>query len=367
MKSTVNPSTRIIAIDALRGFDMFWLTGGMAMLLAVLGAIWDPLPAWISCHARHVAWEGFSAWDLVMPLFLFVVGTALPFSVGRSREGNSGGTVWLRIVKRALILFLLGMAVQGNLLSFDPAEIKIFCNTLQAIACGYVIASACLLSMSWKRQLATALVLLAVYGAALKWIPFGGHEAGTLTPSANLAIFIDHAVLGRFQDGTSYAWILPILSFGALTILGSLAGQMLRDGTSKTTNCLLLAVVGAGCLGAGYLWSLDLPMIKHLFTGSMVLWAAGWSFLLLAAFYLLTDICGLERIVFPFKVLGSNAIFVYMWTAMCPPRDNLSRVLFEGFSSCFGRWGDAVFLTLDYALIFTVMYYLYRNRTFIRV
>lgn len=367
MKPTVNPPTRIMAIDALRGFDMFWLTGGMAMLLAVARAIWSPLPAWITYHTRHVAWEGFSAWDLVMPLFLFVVGTALPFSVGRRREGSPAGAVWFRIIKRALILFLLGMAVQGNLLSFDPGRIKIFCNTLQAIACGYVIASACLLHLTWKQQLTTALGMLLIYWAAMTWIPFGGHEAGTLTPSVNLAIFIDHAVLGRFQDGTAYAWILPILSFGALTILGSLAGQILRDGASKTANCLMLAAAGAACLGGGWLWSLDFPMIKHLFTSSMVLWAAGWSFLLLAAFYLLTDICGFERLVVPFKVLGSNAIFVYMWTSMCPPSRNVSRVLFEGFSSCFGSWGDAVFLTLDYALIFTVMYYLYRNRTFIKV
>ncbi len=365
--STQPQTTRIAAIDALRGFDMFWLTGGLAVVMSFLSAIWHPPPEWISYHANHVAWEGFAAWDLVMPLFIFIVGTAMPFSVAKRRETTSLGMTYVKIFKRFAILFLLGMAAQGNLLSFNADQIKIFSNTLQAIAGGYLIASICLLHLSVKQQAATAVILLVIYWALMKWVPFGDYPAGTLEPTHNLALYIDKTLLGKYQDGTNYAWLLPHLSFGALTLLGVLAGQILKLGSSQFKNLGVLCSLGAGCLAAGYVWSLDFPIIKHIFSSSMVLWSAGWCFLLLAVFYLLTDICGFKAFVFPFKVLGSNAIFVYMWTTLCPPQNNLSRVLFGGFSNCFGDYSAFVFSTLNYALIFTVMYYLYSKKTFIKV
>lgn len=367
MNTSSQPATtRIEAIDALRGFDMFWLTGGMAVVVSFFQAFYKPLPGWVAYHSSHVAWEGFSAWDLVMPLFIFVVGTAMPFSLARRREASSLSLTYLKIFKRVAILFLLGMAVQGNLLSFNPEQIKIYCNTLQAIASGYLIAAVCLLHLSIRQQIITTVVLLITYWALLKWVPFGNHAAGTLAPHANLPLYIDHAVFGKYQDGTNYAWLLPQLSFGALTLLGVMAGHILK-GNARIKNMLILAITGTACLALGYLWSFDLPIIKHIFTGSMVLWAAGWCFILLALFYLLTDICGLSKLVFPFKVLGSNAIFVYLWTSMCPPQNNISKVLFQGFSSCFGNYADFVFYLLNYALIFTVMYYLYNKKNFIKI
>ena len=124
---------------------------------------------------------------------------------------------------------------------------------------------------------------------------------------------------------------------------------------------------GAGCLALGYVWSLDFPMIKRLFTSSMVLWAAGWCYFLLALFYLLTDVLKLNWLTFFFSVIGSNAIFVYIWVSLCPPTGNFSRVLFAGFSECFGDADRFVFYLCNYALIWGVLYYMYKNRTFIKV
>ena len=108
-------------------------------------------------------------------------------------------------------------------------------------------------------------------------------------------------------------------------------------------------------------------MIKRLFTSSMVVWAAGWCYLLLALFYLLTDVLKLNWLTFFFSVIGSNAIFVYMWVSLCPPTGNFSRVLFTGFSGCFGDADRFVFYLCNYALIWGVLYYMYKNRTFIKV
>lgn len=358
---------RIQAIDALRGFDMFWLTIGLPLFLAVARLFQNPLPESIRYHASHVEWIGFSAWDMVMPLFIFIVGTAMPFSLGKRKGSEPLWKTWLHIGYRVAVLFILGMVVQGNLLSFNPNAIKLFCNTLQAIAGGYLIASFCLLYLSRKTQVIAAALMLVAYWACLKWIPFGQYAAGTLLPDANLAIYIDRELEGSLQDGTSYAWILPQLSFGALTLLGCFAGQMLQSAHAPFKKLVMLALMGVCCLGLGYAWSFSIPIIKHLFTPSMTLWAAGWCFLLLGAWYLVTDILKQEWIAFPFKVLGSNAIFLYVWATLMPPEAGISRVFFSGFSSLFGEYGSVVFNLCNCALVWGVLYFLYRKKTFIKI
>lgn len=365
-------SQRIDAIDALRGFDMFFLTGGLALVVAGINLFYDHSPAWLLKHAAHVHWEGFAAWDLVMPLFLFIVGTAMPFSFSRRMGTEPLWKIYLKVFKRVAVLFLLGMAVQGNLLSFDPDRMFLYCNTLQAIASGYLIAAICLLHLSVRWQVGVTVLLLAVYWLVMKFVPFsdpavGSCAAGMLEPGRNLALLLDKYLMGDWQDGTNYAWILAQFGFGAMTMLGLLGGQILKRVQGNGKKLLWLAGAGAGCLALGYVWSLDFPIIKHLFTSSMVLWAAGWCYLLLALFYLLTDMLRFKWLTFFFSVIGSNAIFVYLWVELCPPARTFSRVLFTGFSGCFGEAGPFVFYLCNYALIWGVLYYLYKNRTFIKV
>ena len=173
--------------------------------------------------------------------------------------------------------------------------------------------------------------------------------------------------MGNWQDGTNYAWILAQFGFGAMTMLGLLGGQILKRVQGHGKKLAWLLCSGAGCLALGYVWSLDFPIIKRLFTSSMVLWAAGWCYLLLALFYLLTDVLKLNWLTFFFSVIGSNAIFVYIWVSLCPPTSNFSRVLFTGFSGCFGDADRFVFYLCNYALMWGVLYYMYKNRTFIKV
>ena len=120
---------------------MFWIVGGDKLALAAVAIIPERVPQWVAqakLQFRHTDWQGFSAWDLIMPLFLFVVGVAMPFSFSRRLEmGHSKRALYFKIVRRALILFVVGMAVQGNLLAFDLSKLHIFANTLQAIAVGY--------------------------------------------------------------------------------------------------------------------------------------------------------------------------------------------------------------------------------------
>ena len=249
---------------------------------------------------------------------------------------------------------------------------SLYCNTLQAIASGYLIAAICLLHLSIRWQVVVTGLLLVVYWLVMKFIPFsdpvvGSCPAGMLEPGRNLALLLDKYLMGDWQDGTNYAWILAQFGFGAMTMLGLLGGQVLKRVQGHGKKLAWLLGAGAGCLILGYVWSLDFPIIKHLFTSSMVLWAAGWCYFLLALFYLLTDVLKLNWLTFFFSVIGSNAIFVYMWAELCPPTRNFSRVLFTGFSECFGDADRFVFYLCNYALIWGVLYYMYKNRTFIKV
>ena len=224
---------RIAAIDALRGFDMFFLTGGLALVVAGINLFYDRSPEWLVKHSTHVAWEGFAAWDLVMPLFLFIVGTAMPFSFSKRIGSEPLWKIYLKVARRVAVLFLLGMVVQGNLLSFEPSRMSLYCNTLQAIASGYLIAAICLLHLSIRWQVAATGGLLAVYWLVMKFVSFsdpavGSCAAGMLEPGRNLALLLDKYLMGNWQDGTNYAWILAQFGFGAMTMLGLLGGQILK-------------------------------------------------------------------------------------------------------------------------------------------
>lgn len=158
-----------------------------------------------------------------MPLFLFITGSAMPVAFSRYREQGCLLTLW-RVLRRVVLLFLLGMVVQGNLCSGDFQQMSLFCNTLQAIGAGCLISVCALIFWNWRGQLVSFIVLLSAYWALLRFVPYNGQEAGLFQPQNNLAYYVDCVLQGHWQDGTSYTWILTSLSFGSMTLLGVLGG-----------------------------------------------------------------------------------------------------------------------------------------------
>ena len=160
------PQGRLESLDILRGFDLFMLVFFQPVFVAFAkhGAN-IPVVSFLLKQFSHAHWEGFTAWDLVMPLFLFMVGAAMPFSFEKYRQSPDKSAIYKKITKRFLILFILGIAVQGNLFSYDIKAIRIYTNTLQAIAVGYIIAAILLLHLSRKGQIiATSLLLVGYWG-----------------------------------------------------------------------------------------------------------------------------------------------------------------------------------------------------------
>jgi predicted acyltransferase len=365
----IPPTTRVVSIDALRGFDMFWIIGGQQLVLAVAAALSGSVPAWLDYQLEHVAWEGFSAWDLIMPLFLFVVGAAMPFSFSNQlAQGKSKGELYLKILRRTVILFILGIAVQGHLLDFDRSTLHIYCNTLQSIAAGYLVAGILLVNVGVVLQLVSTAVLLVGYWLIMMYVPFGTHPAGTLEPQANVAMAVDEFLLGHFRDGTTYTWILSSITFAATVLLGVQAGHLLRSRLASVVKFTLLVVAGLACLGGGWLWAerLDFPIIKHIWTSSMTLWAAGWSYLLLALFYLLIDVIGLKRWAYFFVVIGANAITAYVAYHFIPFRD-IAEGLVGGLARHVYRGGPVLVELTAVLLIWLALAHMYRHRIFLRV
>jgi predicted acyltransferase len=244
-----------------------------------------------------------------------VVGTAMPLSFAkRLGRGESKTRIFLHVVYRVIVLWILGMVAQGRLLEYDLALLRPFSNTLQAIAAGYLISSILLLLLRPLWQAVVTVGLLLLYWGLLMLVPVPGFGAGNLTPEGNLAMYVDKLILGPFQDGTTYTWILSSMTFATTVMIGTFAGRLLQSDLGKTRKILFLLASGLVCVYLGWAWGLILPIIKHLWTSSMVLYAAGWSLLLLAAFYLIIDGLRLRFLGFFFTVIGMNAIAAYMVT-----------------------------------------------------
>ena len=281
------------------------------------------------------------------------------------------------------------MAAQGHLLDFKLETLHIFSNTLQAIAIGYLVGAILLLELPVIFQVITTIGLLVGYWALLAFVPYPGGEAGLLEPDNNLAIYIDRLVFGRFEDGTTYTWLLSGLGFAATTMLGVFAGHLLRSRWSPWMKVAWLTLLALVCLAGGWAWGiwlpqieaespefvqhLSLPIIKHIWTSSMVLWAGGWSLLLLAIFYAIIDVIGLRRWAFPIVVIGANAIFVYMAVHLVMFRQ-ITDPIVGGFTEYMGRsfenfgpYADVIQSLCAFALIWFILWYMFRNKTFVRV
>lgn len=359
--TTVMPATRRLAsLDILRGLDLFMLLFVQPVLWAAARAARQPWLDSVMYHFDHERWVGFRMWDLVMPLFLFMVGTAMPFSFARYAQGAQRHRLYVRIGRRVAVLFILGMIVQGNLLALDPDHIYIYTNTLQAIAAGYLIAALAMLRFGVGGQAVTAAVLLILY-----WIPMA--LRGDYTPEGNFAFDVDRVVIGRFRGDLSYTWIWSSLTFGVTVIMGAIAGQMIRTARRPTATAGRLAICGVALVGAGLLWGMEMPVIKRLWTSSMTLLSGGYCFLLMAAFYYWIDCKGHSRGLGWLKIYGMNPITAYMIGEVINFRSIAASLTF-GLERWIGADWYAAWLTLCNALILAgILWLLYRNRIFIKI
>ena len=309
---------RLLSLDAVRGFDMFWLIGGESIAEAAAKLTGWGWLVWFSGQLHHPEWHGFALYDLIFPLFLFIAGVAMPFSFEkRLAHGDSKARLYGHVIQRGLLLVLLGMIYNG-LLNFDWANMR-YPSVLGRIGLAYLFAGLIVLNTRTRGQLLWIAGLLVGYWAALKFIPVPGYGAGDLAPGHTLTDFIDRSLIpGRLyrgdRDPEGLFGTIPAI---ATALAGAVTGQLLKsDRRSGYFKTAVMAIAGVVCLGVAALWNLDFPINKNLWSSSFVLHCAGLSLLLLALFYLVIDVWRFRAWTLFFVVIGSNSILAYLRTSL---------------------------------------------------
>ena len=370
-----NNSIRLASLDILRGFDLFLLVFFQPVFVALARQMNMSFLDSILYQFDHEVWEGFRFWDLVMPLFLFMTGASMPFSLSKY-IGTTGSywPVYRRILKRVFLLFIFGMIVQGNLLGLDSRHIYLYSNTLQSIAVGYFIAAVIQLHFSFRWQIGITLLLLFIY-----WIPMT--FLGDFTPAGNFAEQVDRCVLGRFRDGVfwnedgtwsfspyyNYTWIWSSLTFGVTVMLGAFAGKIMKEGKANRKKVVqTLSVIGVLLVGLAMLWSLQMPIIKRLWTGSMTLLSGGYCFLLMALFYYWIDYKGHSRGLNWLKVYGMNSITAYLLGEVVNFRCIADSVSY-GLKQYMGDYYPVWLTFANYLILFFLLRMMYKRGLFLKV
>ncbi len=363
-------TARLHSLDALRGFDMFWIIGGDALVHSFAALTGWRVATLAAQQMSHVAWDGFRFYDLIFPLFIFISGVAMPYSLSRRVEdGARRGDLVVHVARRGLLLVLLGIVYNNGFFQISFAEMR-YPSVLGRIGLAYIGAALIVLYFGVRAQVVWLVGLLLGYWMALTLIPVPDIGAGVLTPEGSLVGYVDRALLpgtlfGGGHDPEGLLSTVPAVGTG---LAGALVGHFLRTSPRpRTQQAALVAATGVGALALGWLWGLLLPVNKNLWTSSFVLITAGWSMLALALFFYVIDARGWRRWSFFFIVIGANSILIYL----------AGRVIDFGHATNFFLDGPLRNVSEQTATVlwwmgfiaveWIFLWFLYRRRIFLRV
>lgn len=364
-------SKRLLSIDALRGFDMFFISGGAAFIHIIHGKTdwaWVDL---ISEQMDHPSWNGFTFYDFIMPLFLFISGVSLSFSLSSGIKRNTPKSdLYMKAFKRMIILMILGIIYKNAPVPvFDPSDIR-FSSVLGRIGMATFVTTLLYLNFTIKQRFYWVIgILLAFYGA-LYLIPVPGFGAGDLSFEGNLVGWLDRLIMpGRLSQGTfdqlGISTQLPSL---CLTILGAWAGDILREQkNNESTKLQSLILIGSLLVVGGLIWGLHFPINKHLWTSSFIIMTGGMGFLILALFYWIIDVLNHRKWAFFFKVIGMNSLTIYFAYSFINFSYTSSKI-FAGFLTPIDeKWHEFILSFGTAGLVWIFLYILYRNKLFIKI
>ena len=370
-KSEPKRVERLQSLDVLRGFDMLWIIGGGALIVALAETTkWGWLQV-IAAQMEHVPWDGFHFEDLIFPLFMFISGVAIPYAItAKVEQGAKRKLLFRKIFKRGIILVLLGILYNGALKNgFSNLR---FASVLAQIGLGYLFAATIVLyTKSFQTRLAWLIGILSGIAILQLFVPVPGYGAGLLSPEGGMNAWLDQMFLpGRLYGGTfDPEGLLCIISAITVTLMGALAGSILRDGEpASKQKAATLAIAGAALVTVALILSPFYPIIKAAWTVPFNLLTAGISSLLLSLFYFTIDVkdwtkgIASYKILF-FKVIGMNSITIYLAVDI---------INFGQISQFFTGWLAAPlggWITILGAIIieWLLLYYLYQKKIFLRV
>lgn len=367
---------RLASLDALRGMDMFWILGGQSIFTALF--VLTGWTGWkvFEAHTVHSTWDGFTFYDLIFPLFIFLSGVAMGLAPKRIDHLSwiERKVYYRKAVKRLLLLSALGVMYNhgwgtGIPLAFD--EIR-YASVLGRIAIAWFFCAMLVWHTSIRTQVFTAIGLLLGYWLLMCFIPVPDGVAGDLSAAGSWNAWFDT----HFLPGISYQ-NRPVDPEGILSsfpavinaMIGVFAGQLIsraqQIGEWKTASLLFIAGVISVCLG--WLWDLQFPVNKELWTSSFVLVTVGWSAILLAAFYVLVDILNGQKLAYPFVIISANSIIIYLASSLVD-WTYISRSVFGGFINAAPELWQPLFGVIALLLVqILVLHWMYKRKIFVSV
>ena len=358
---TKTTDNRLFSLDLLRGLDMMLLTV-LAPLLWAVDKVW-PLSDAVKWQLNH-PWEGFTCWDIIMPLFIFMCGAAIPLSLEKRLARNGGkpdAGYWKHILWRFVMLWALGLLVQGRLATFDWMYIRLYDNTLQTIAFGYLAVALTILIPNVRLRMIVPVACFVIYGVLL-------HFLGDYSLNGNFAAVVEQNLLlkivpvgsetwreissvGILADQSKiperillmgsevhYTWYLTSLMCAFMAFAGYYATKILLAGDDQWKKARRLFCYGGVLLALGWILAFcGVKIIKHIYTVSFTAQAMGWSALFLAALYVLTDIWKLRRGLGVCILFGQFALTAYLMEEYFKPvTEKFAEMLTCGFPHLLG-------------------------------
>ncbi|PXY46714.1 acyltransferase family protein [Flavobacterium hydrophilum] len=374
---------RLISLDALRGFVMFWIMSGEHIIHALAKAAPIPIFVWMSSQLHHPEWDGITFYDMIFPIFLFVAGVSMPYSFEKKMYNAGVNTprelpseekrkIYRSMLKRTCILVVLGFIVNG-LLKFDGFDQTRFASVLGRIGLAWFFAGLIYLNFDLKKQVYWFVGILIGYYLVMRFIPVPGFGAGILTKEGSFEGYLDRLFLpGRLHSKVyDPEGLLSTIPAIATALLGVFLGTFLKsEHPYYSIKNKLIIMTGSAIILiiVGLLWDFDFPINKHLWTSSFVCFVGGFSILFFIFFYVLIDLFGYQKWAFPLLLIGSNSILIYMASEGLVNFKHTAEYVFGGLIKFTPLVWQPVFTTISVTFVqLILLYFLYKKKWFLKV
>lgn len=393
-------SKRLTSLDALRGFDMFWIVSGEGIFHGLANgvkeenslirnpndwtiattenlSIFEKILIGISNQLHHSPWNGFTFYDLIFPLFIFISGVSMPFSYQKFFASKNEGTysskpIYIALIKRTLILILLGIIVNG-LFKWNGYENTRFASVLGRIGLSTFFAALIYLNFSLRKQIIWFVSILVGYYLIMMYIPVPNFGHGILTPEGNFSAYIDRLFLPgklhrKVYDPEGLFSTIPAI---CSAMLGIFTGTFLRSKSAiqnPTKTVFYLIASGIILIFIASLFKLFFPINKTMWTSTFVLFSGGWSILLFALFYYLIDILEYKKWAMPMVWMGTNSILIYIFAHGFLNFESTSQFLFGGITNKIpSPWQPACLWTGVLIIQLLILKFFYDKKWFLKI
>jgi predicted acyltransferase len=371
MEKIKSDDRRIASVDVLRGFDMFWLVGGTGLAIAIVKLFGGSVQEILLPQLDHAEWIGFTFYDLIFPLFEFVMGMSVVFSLQKILKKEGKTAAYSRLIRRFILLYLLGFIYYGGFSQLWP-DIRIL-GVLQRLAITYLLTGILFIHLELRGMVIVSACILIGYWILFSFIPVPDKGIISLTPDSNWAQYIDARFLPGKKNGPAGAWdvvgILGTIPATVSCVLGVFAAQVLQS-KKMTDKQRLICLIGGGLalVVTGYLWGIQFPVIKKVWTSTYVLVSGGYSFMLMGIFYFLIDVRGYKKWTTLFVWIGVNPITIYMARNLIDFNGPSKRLVGGDIALVVGeQWAYVLATAVSLAFSLILLRFMYNRKIFIKV